>query len=198
MKGIILAGGSGTRLHPITKGVSKQLLAVYDKPMVYYPLSVLMLADITEILIISTPNDLPSYRKLFGDGSDLGLQIEYLEQPSPGGLGQAFTIGEKFINKDNVCLILGDNIFYGHAFSDSLERAKELTYSENKATVFGYYVEDSSSFGVVEFDKDENVVSLEEKKKKPKSNYAVTGLYFYGYSNWHDALRSIYRDKIAN
>jgi len=179
MKGIILAGGSGTRLYPLTKGISKQLLAIYDKPMVFYPLSILMLADISEILIISTPKDLPNYIELFGDGSQIGLKIEYQEQPYPGGLAQAFIIGEEFIGDDNVCLILGDNIFYGHAFSNSLKRAKDLTYSNNISTVFGYYVEDPSSFGVVEFDKDENVLSIEEKPKNPKSNYAVTGIYFY-------------------
>ena len=179
MKGIILAGGSGTRLHPITKGVSKQLLSVYDKPMIYYPLSTLMLADIKDILIISTPVDLPSYIRLFGDGSEFGLNIQYSEQAEPLGLAQAFIIGEEFIGKDNVCLVLGDNIFHGHGFSDSLSRAKELSYSSNKSTVFGYHVEDPSSFGVVEFDINENAISLEEKPIKPKSNYAVTGLYFY-------------------
>ena len=179
MKGIILAGGLGTRLHPITKSVSKQLLAVYDKPMIYYPLSTLMLADVKDILIISTSVDLPSYVRLLGDGSEFGLNIEYLEQPKPLGLAQAFIIGEEFIGTDNVCLVLGDNIFHGHGFSDSLLRAKELSYSSNKSTVFGYYVEDPSSFGVVEFDVNENVISLEEKPIKPKSNYAVTGLYFY-------------------
>jgi glucose-1-phosphate thymidylyltransferase len=175
-KGIILAGGSGTRLHPVTLGVSKQLLPVYDKPMVYYPLSVLMLADIKEILLISTPHDIESYKKLLGDGSQLGISIEYAVQDHPGGLAQAFLIGENFIGNDNCCLILGDNIFYGENFTEKLLKAK--TKSDG-ATVFGYLVDDPSSFGVIEFSEDGNVNSIEEKPKNPKSNYAVTGLYFY-------------------
>ena len=178
MKGIILAGGSGTRLYPITKGVSKQLLPVYDKPMIYYPLSVLMLAGIQEILIISTPQDLPNFEKLLGDGSEIGLQLSYKEQPSPDGLAQAFIIGEDFIGNDSVCLVLGDNIFYGYGFSKTLRNAKN-NVSEGKSTVFGYYVNDPERYGVAEFDKDGNVTSIEEKPENPASNYAVVGLYFY-------------------
>jgi glucose-1-phosphate thymidylyltransferase len=178
MKGIILAGGSGTRLYPITKGVSKQLLPVYDKPMIYYPLSVLMLAEIQEILIISTPEDLPNYEKLLGDGSELGLKLFYKEQPSPDGLAQAFTIGEEFIGNDDVCLVLGDNIFYGSGFSGMLKNANK-NILKGKSTVFGYYVKDPQRFGVAEFDNKGNVISIEEKPKNPKSNYAVVGLYFY-------------------
>jgi len=178
MKGIILAGGSGTRLYPITKGVSKQLLPVYDKPMIYYPLSVLMLAGIKEILIISTPEDLPNYEKLLGDGSELGLKLFYKEQPSPDGLAQAFTIGEEFIGNDDVCLVLGDNIFYGSGFSGMLKNANK-NILKGKSTVFGYYVKDPQRFGVAEFDNKGNVISIEEKPKNPKSNYAVVGLYFY-------------------
>ena len=178
MKGIILAGGSGKRLYPITKGVSKQLLPVYDKPMIYYPLSVLMLAGIQEILIISTPEDLPNFKKLLGDGSEIGLQLLYKEQPSPDGLAQAFIIGEEFIGKDDVCLVLGDNIFYGVGFSGMLQNARK-NVAEGKSTVFGYYVNDPERYGVAEFDSKGNVISIEEKPKDPKSNFAVVGLYFY-------------------
>ena len=179
MKGIILAGGSGTRLYPITKGVSKQLLPIYDKPMIYYPLSVLMLSGIRDILIITTPEDSSAFRRLLGDGTDFGISISYAIQPSPDGLAQAFLIGEDFIGKDDVCLILGDNIFYGQHFSQMLSQAVNNVKREQKATVFGYYVKDPERYGVAEFDPEGNVLSIEEKPKKPKSNYAIVGLYFY-------------------
>jgi glucose-1-phosphate thymidylyltransferase len=179
MKGIVLAGGSGTRLYPITKGVSKQLLPIYDKPMIYYPISVLMLSDIKEILIISTPDDLPNFKKLLGDGSDLGVTFSYIEQPSPDGLAQAFILGEEFIGDDDVCLVLGDNIFYGHGMTKLIAAAKKNVEEERIATIFGYYVNDPERYGVAEFDKEGKVISIKEKPSDPKSNYAVIGLYYY-------------------
>lgn len=178
MKGIVLAGGSGTRLYPITKGISKQLLSIYDKPMIYYPISVLMLAGIKDILIISTPDDLPNYKKLLGNGNDLGIRFDYKEQASPDGLAQAFIIGEKFIGKDDVCLVLGDNIFYGQGFSKILQDSLSYTKKKKKATIFGYYVHNPTNFGVIEV-KNDKIISIEEKPKEPKSNFAVIGLYFY-------------------
>tara|TARA_X000000368_G_C22993918_1_gene695690 strand:+ start:169 stop:1041 length:873 start_codon:yes stop_codon:yes gene_type:complete len=179
MKGIVLAGGSGTRLYPITKGVSKQLLCIYDKPMIYYPISVLMLAGIREILIISTPNDLPNFKNLLGNGNELGLRFEYIEQPSPDGLAQAFILGEKFIDKDDVCLVLGDNIFYGQGFTKILQNSVFQTKQNKKATIFSYYVHDPHNFGIINFNNKNEILDIEEKPKSPKSNYAVVGLYFY-------------------
>tara|TARA_B100001093_G_C26735077_1_gene974044 strand:- start:425 stop:1300 length:876 start_codon:yes stop_codon:yes gene_type:complete len=179
MKGIVLAGGAGTRLYPLTKGVSKQLLPIYDKPMIYYPISVLMKAGIKEILIISTPDDLPNFKKLLGDGKTLGISFSYIEQPNPDGLAQAFILGDEFIKTDSVCLVLGDNIFYGQGFDELIVSAKKVVEKENISTVFGYYVSDPKRYGVAEFDNEGKVISIEEKPQKPKSNYAVVGLYFY-------------------
>lgn len=179
MKGIVLAGGTGSRLYPITKGISKQLLAIYDKPMIYYPISVLMLAGIREVLIISTPEDLPNFQNLLGDGRDIGMEFHYIEQASPNGLAEAFIIGEEFIGDDSVCLVLGDNIFYGQGFGSLLEKAKISCEENNKATIFGYYVQDPSRYGVVDFDEKGQALSIEGKPENPKSNFAVTGLYFY-------------------
>ena len=179
MKGIVLAGGSGTRLYPITKGISKQLIPIFDKPMIYYPISVLMLADIKDILIISTPNDLPAFKRLLGDGSDYGVRFEYAEQPYPGGLAQAFIIGEEFIGDDSACLVLGDNIFYGAGFTQLLRESVQNVERDGKSTVFGYYVNDPERYGVAEFDAEGNCLSIEEKPENPKSNYEVVGLYFY-------------------
>lgn len=179
MKGIVLAGGSGTRLYPITKGISKQLIPIFDKPMIYYPISVLMLADIKDILIISTPTDLPAFKRLLGDGSDYGVRFEYAEQPYPGGLAQAFIIGEEFIGDDSACLVLGDNIFYGAGFTQLLRESVQNVERDSKSTVFGYYVNDPERYGVAEFDAEGNCLSIEEKPEHPKSNYAVVGLYFY-------------------
>ena len=190
MKGIVLAGGSGTRLYPITKGISKQLIPIFDKPMIYYPISVLMLAGIREILIISTPFDLPFFKRLLGSGEDLGIMFSYAEQPSPDGLAQAFIIGEKFIGDDSVCLVLGDNIFHGHGFTNLLKESVQNAEIYNKATVFGYYVSDPERYGVAEFDAEGNCLSIEEKPQKPKSNYAVVGLYFYP-NNVVDIAKSV-------
>lgn len=190
MKGIILAGGSGTRLYPVTKGISKQLLPVYDKPMIYYPLSTLMLAGIRDVLVISTPLDLPLFQRMLGDGSDWGISLSYVEQPSPDGLAQAFLLGEEFIGNDDVCLILGDNIFFGYGFSGMLQQAVQSVSEEHKATIFGYYVNDPERYGVAEFDETGNVLSIEEKPEQPKSNYAVVGLYFYP-NNVVDVARGV-------
>lgn len=190
MKGIILAGGSGTRLYPVTKGISKQLLPVYDKPMIYYPLSTLLLAGIRDVLVISTPVDLPLFQRMLGDGSDWGISLSYVEQPSPDGLAQAFLLGEEFIGNDDVCLILGDNIFFGYGFSGMLQQAVQSVSEEHKATIFGYYVNDPERYGVAEFDETGNVLSIEEKPEQPKSNYAVVGLYFYP-NNVVDVARGV-------
>lgn len=195
MKGIILAGGSGTRLYPLTKGISKQLMPIYDKPMIYYPLSILMLAGIREVLIISTPGDLPRFRQLLGSGEDIGMQFEYVEQPSPDGLAQAFILGRDFIGKDDVCLILGDNIYYGHGMSSILSNAVESARNKDMATVFGYHVHDPERYGVVDFDQTGKALSIEEKPKTPKSNYAVTGLYFYPYDVVKKATEVIPSDR---